>query len=218
MKRIVKYLLAVLLIFVPFFAWARISYLAEEDKIEIKNPEQAQAFYAELKGKPDVYKFTIDNEIAYYVGLWVPKIDGVDKDYAFKIHKTDGKNKLITDLSGKNRVWAILYEPFTNDYYWHGPEIRSEFEPGKYKIKVYSPDNLGKYVLAFGEKEQFWGKDLLWSITVLPKIKHDYLGKSYLSLLANRTGWLLLGATLILTGITIVIVWLVKFFWKRNQI
>lgn len=216
MKKTTKYLLILLLMLIPCFAFARIPKLVTENKVQIENPDIPQAFYAELKGKPDNYEFSFDKKSPYYIGLLVPKIDGADKDYSFKLSKTNKEKKLIAKLSGKNKVWSILSEPFTGDIYFQGPEIRGEFEPGKYKIKVKSPDNKGKYILAIGEKKQFLNKNIIAKIKILPKIKHDYLGKSYFSIITNGLGLFLLGAVLILTGIIIITLWLLKFFKTKN--
>ncbi len=215
MKKILKYIIFLLLCFIPYTTFAHIPRLVSENKVQVQNPDISQAFYAELKGKPDVYYFSFDKRSPYYIGLLAPKIDGIDKDYTFEIYNESDNNKLIAKLSGKDRVWSEFYEPFAGDFYWQGPEIRGEFEPGKYKVKVFSPDNKGKYVIAIGEKEQFLGKDIIDTIKVLPKLKHDYFGKSYFSVFANRVGLFLLGTILILTGIIVLIVWLVRLNRKQ---
>lgn len=214
MKKILNYIFVLSLFFTPYITFAHVPRLVDKNKVRVQNPDVSQAFYAELKGESDVYEFSFDTKSSYYIGLLVPMIDEIDKDYTFELAKTDGDKKVIATLSGKDKIWTEFYEPFAGDMYFQGPEIRGELEPGKYKVKIYSPDNKGKYVIAIGEKEQFLGKDIADTMKVLPKLKHDYFGKSYFSVLINRVGLFLLGIVLILASVIIFAVWLIRL--KRN--
>jgi len=110
-----------------------------------------------------------------YVGILVPDLEGIDKDVSVEISREDlhieetpvqeqEEEEVPILLNGLEYEWTRLYEPFAGDWYWEGPEFRGnppeeelpqgvKVDEGTYTLKVFSPDNEGKYVLVVGERE-----------------------------------------------------------------
>jgi hypothetical protein len=142
--------------------------------IKIEDPEMSKAYYGELSGAPAIYTINSSKPFELYLNLLVPEIEGEKTDKSAEIMK-DGK--VSEGIDGLNYFWFDWYEPFGDDYYRKGPEIDTRAEAGIYYIKVYSPDNLGKYVLAVGKIEKFSIGETLQTLKTLPTLKKDYFGK-----------------------------------------
>ena len=199
MKKTFLLIIALLFFFVPC-AFAHQPRLVEnEDYIVVQNPEISQAFYAELKGKPQTYEINSDKDFVLYANILVPDISGIEKNVSFEIYKTEAKKNdlLLRRLDGENFEWTSYYEEFAGDNYFKGPEFKEDVVSGKYLIKVSSPDNLGKYVLAIGDIESFTPKETLKTIKDLPKLK-KYFDKSPLLMFCNLIGLFLLAALAVL--------------------
>ena len=140
----------------------------DQERITINKPEISKAFYGELKGGPITYK--IDSKVPFklYVGLLVPDLKGVEKDISAKIYFN---NRLLFALNGQPFKWKPFYEEFGGDNYYSGPERTIKAAAGSYLIKVFSPDNKGKYVLAVGDKESFPPGEIFHTLIVLPQLK-----------------------------------------------
>lgn len=180
------------------------------EMIEVSEPEISKAYYGELAGKPAVYKISSAKPFQLYVGLLVPDMPGIETDISAEISK-DGE--LLNNLYGPDFFWMNFYEPFADDYYLEGPEFDSRVEAGSYIIKVHSPDNAGKYVLAIGKKERFGFSDTIDALGVLPKVKKEFFGKSPYTAYNNYFGL----TVLIFLAITAILIYLAIAFYKRRQ-
>ena len=143
--------------------------------VEISNPEISQAFYDELTGAPRNYFITSDKDFVLYINILVPEIANRNGRYSANVFliKSDGTEEKIATINGSTPNWSEYYESYGRDYYLKGPELESQLLAGKYKIEIFSVDNLGKYVLAVGKTESYDLKSLLniyWQIPTL-KIK-----------------------------------------------
>lgn len=142
--------------------------------LKIENPEVSQAFYGELKENPEYYSIEQENYFGLYVQILVPDTKGIEKDISVEITKN---NNPFYKLYGANYSWQPFYEEFAGDNYFGGPELfwdsssGPNAEPGNYIIKVFSPDNKGKYVLVVGKKESFPPKEMLNTLVSMPKLK-----------------------------------------------
>jgi len=198
---------------------------------QIENPEVSQAFYGQLKGKPDYYQIKSDGPFSFYVGILVPDLQGIGKDVSGEITKghEHEKGEMLFFLNGLDHEWTYYYEEFGGDSYYKGPELRRnpdeqglprgvDVDEGTYTIKVFSPDNEGKYVLVVGEREEFPLNEIIKTLFVLPTLKVQFFGKSPWTAYFNLIGLFLLISVLVIVGIVVVVVVLVKRDRKKRKI
>lgn len=158
-------------------AWAHQPNLVflQKGEIEITNPEVSQAFYDELAETPKNYYILSDKDFDLYINLLVPEISNRNGRYSANVFlvKQDNSEEKIAEIKADSVEWQEFYEPFGRDYYLKGPEFENKVSAGKYKIEVFSPENLGKYVLVVGKNEKFDAIGILnvfWQVPFL-KIK-----------------------------------------------
>jgi hypothetical protein len=217
------------ILFIPILVLAHQPRLAESNFIEVQNPEISQAFYGKLEGEPVYYKIESSEPFNLYVGILVPDVPNIDKDVSAEIYiEKDGQKELLALLDGLNHNWPAYYEEFAGDDYFWGPEFEAEnagefipkgkrVEAGIYLVKVFSPDNQGKYVFVVGEKEEFPASEIINTIKVLPKLKSDFFGKSAWSAFFNRIGFYLIIPLAIVIILALVILIIIKKI-KRKKI
>jgi len=226
MKKIISLAIISLFLMSINIASAHQPKLINNDAIFVKNPEVSQAFYAELKGNSHLYTIESETSFKLYVGLLVPDIHGVEKDFSALISKEENDDFEVL-LDGNTHEWTPYYEEHAGDDYFTGPALQAEdsdpalhpkgleVEAGKYTIKVFSPDNLGKYVLVVGDQESFPLKEIVKTIIEIPKIK-SYFNKSPFSAFSTPTtiGFLLI-TILSFTAIIGIALWLIRRFYKN---
>jgi hypothetical protein len=185
-----KIFVVVFLIFSLCIAHAHQPRLVSESFNEVRDPEISQAFYAELKGKPDVYRIESDMPFVLYIGILVPDLEGIDRDVSAEITlEPYGEHEHeIVLLNSSSVEWTQYYEEFAGDSYYKGPEFEQEVGPGIYEIRVSSPDNYGKYVLVVGRKEVFTLGDTIDTILTLPGLKQDFFEKPFYTAYFNLIG------------------------------
>ena len=158
----------------------RLIYSKEGD-IKISSPEFSQAFYDELAGAPRDYFITSDKEFDLYLNLLAPEFTNPKGRYSVNVVVINSEQeKVIYSLDGFSTKWEEFYEPFGRDYYLKGPELDKTFPAGKYKVEVFSKDNLGKYVLAVGKQEVFSLPESLNIFWQLPLLKINFFKTSVL--------------------------------------
>lgn len=197
MPRKISLFIFLLLLSLPVIVFAHQPRLVDGNFTNVENPEISQAFYGELKGEPAYYKIESAETFNLYIGILVPDISNIDKDVSAEIYfEKDEGEELLAVLDGLNHEWFGYYEEFGGDNYFWGPEFKSEnafvkgvkVEAGTYLVKVFSPDNQGKYVFVIGEKEEFPFNEILNTIKVLPELKSGFFEKSLWSAFFNRIG------------------------------
>ena len=174
---------------VPVLASAHQPRIVGSGLTDIANPEVSQAFYGELMGAPADFRIRSDRDFTLYVGLLVPDIPGVRKDISAAIYRvTDGTSEPLALLDGGNFVWAPFYEEFAGDNYLWGPEYKADdsvtgkelkgrpVPAGEYRIRVFSPSNLGKYTLVTGYVETFPFSEIVNASIVVPRLKAQFFG------------------------------------------
>lgn len=201
-------------------AYAHQPRIVDNEITKVENPEISQAFYGELKGRSHFYEINSDNEFELYLGILVPDIDNIDKDISFIVYKG---GDILWGFDGLQHDWTYFWEKFAGDGYFDGPELRSNdkseyprgvmVNSGTYQIEVYSPDNIGKYVLAVGTIESFPFPEIVNTIKTLPKLKSDFFEKSALTAFSNRIGIFIFGPIIII----IVIIGGVIYFLRRKK-
>lgn len=212
--------------------------IVSDELAQVQNPEVSQAFYGQLKGKPDYYKINSEQPFRLYVGILVPDLEAIGKDVSVEItkehehraeeaeHKHEEEEIRIL-LNGLDHEWTRWYEPFGGDWYYEGPELRSnppeeelpqgvEVGEGTYTIKVFSPHNEGKYVLAVGEREEFPLNEIVSTLFVLPRLKAEFFERSPLTAYFNLIGLFMAVSIGILIAIIVGVVMIVKRVRKKG--
>ncbi|UCG95486.1 MAG: hypothetical protein JSV92_00320 [archaeon] len=192
--------------------------IVSEDVTMIRNPEISQAFYGELKGRHDHYNIIEDQGFNLYVSILVPDLLGIGKDVSVGIEPIDDiDNNFIYFLNGSDFEWEHYYEEFGGDWYYGGPDVEAKLGPGGYDIHVMSPDNLGKYVLVVGKKEEFPLDEFLNTIVTLPRLKSEFFEKSPFEAYFNLIGVFLLVIILIIIALAYGVYRLLKKFRKSKK-
>lgn len=220
-----KYILAIVLIFFGLMIVSK-EASAHQPRIvpidaavmQVNNPEVSQAFYGELRNRPQFFEINSDKDFTFYINILLPKIPDIDKNITLAIYRGEGDSATIIDsLNGVNYGWKEFYEPFGNDYYWQGPEFKKQVQPGKYIILVSNPKNEGKYSLAIGEQEKFPPKEILNTIYLMPTLQKDFFGKPLYMAFYNFVGLFIGLVILVVVGIPIVIIFLIKMVQKKKD-
>lgn len=187
MKKILCLFIALMFMFSS--ALAHQPVIVESEVIQIEKPEISRAFYDELEGRPCSYFIDSEKEFDLYLNLLVPKNTNPEGRYSAHVYRIkDGKRELLAEIDGEAAVWKEFYEPFGGDTYLKGPEYKRLVPAGRYEIEVYSRDNLGKYVLAVGEKEAFGFKEIVKVYADVPRLKSEFFGSSPLTFLWTPFG------------------------------
>lgn len=179
-------LLLLSLALVPTSASAHQPRIVDSRLTVVEAPDVSKAYYAQLKGEPDVYTIEATEPFGLYVGVLVPDIEGQLKDVSAVILK-DGTEVAVLD--GKTFTWEKFFEPFGYDSYWKGPEYKGQGEAGTYTIRVWSDMNNSKYSLAVGEKEVFDFKETVNALRLIPQLKENYFNVSPMTFIFSPLGW-----------------------------
>ena len=238
MKKAVFLVVPVCLFLVVGRAWCHQPRIVTEGITEVENPEVSQAFYGELEGDPAYYRIESEDAFKLYVGILVPDLEEIDKDVSVEItkehvHAEEGpeheEEEMHILLNGTEHQWTRWYEPFGGDWYWEGPELRSNppeeelpegvrVSEGAYTLKVFSVDNEGKYVLAVGEREEFPLSEVVQALFVLPKLKAEFFERSAWTGYFNLVGLFLLIGIGVVVGIVVAVVLLTKHALRKRGI
>jgi len=165
--------------------------IVENNQTQINNPEVSQAFYGELKGSPAEFTLNSQKPFKLYNGLLLPDIPNIKKDISAEIFRVkDGKTESIAVLDGSHFTWTPYFEEFAGDNYFWGPEYKAVdsvrgkeligrlVPAGDYRIRVFSPSNIGKYTLVTGFLEVFPFAEIVNATIVVPRLKAQFFGYS----------------------------------------
>jgi dipeptidase E len=173
--------------------WAlqpRIIY-SSTGNIQVNNFETAQAFYDELKGSPRDYFITSDKNFDLDINIWLPAVANPNGRYSYSVFSLAGdKEQELSSFNGQAFEWKESYDTFTRDYYFKTSEAGTKIplSAGKYKIKIFSKDNRGKYVLAVGAKQAYDLKSVLNLYWQIPFLKITFLKTSVLQFFLTPLG------------------------------
>ena len=228
-----KLMFIFILLIIPMIISHQPRVISNTDEIiQIEDPEISKAYYAELTGKPDYYQIKSDKPFKLYLGILVPAIPNIDKDVSAEIslikkhghekdeeHFHEDEKELLYLLDGLNSNWTYFYEEYAGDEYYSGPELREGNEivyhpqglrvrERIYEIKIFSPDNRGKYILAVGQIEKFPLNEIAKTVFTMPQLK-KYFEKS--PLLAFQSPFMIgyLVITLIIIFVPIIILYFI---------
>jgi len=192
-------LMAVVLV-CPCIAWAHQPRIVKPNSgpVTVEQPEVSKAYYGELRGRPQLFEISSETPFVLYVNVLVPKIPDIEKNVSAAIYSG---GKQVAALNGVRFKWAVFHEPFAGDDYYKGPEFSKRVEAGTYSVKVFSPINRGKYVLAIGEKEEFPFGEAMRAFAAVVRLKSDFFGKSPLSILTSYMGASAAAVVVVIAGI-----------------
>ncbi len=160
-----------------------------DNPVPISNPGVSQAFYGDLKGSPQYYEIKLDSPLDFYFGVLVPDVPGIGKNVsAGLIIENSPKSSYAAFLDASRSDWNIFYEEFAGDNYFFGPDTTINLPAGNYLIKVFNPDNVGKYVLVVGKEEVFPPSEWLSAAIKLPLLKTQFFEKPIWSLWEGKIG------------------------------
>lgn len=224
MKKIFFILIISIFVSLPsdkIFAHKPVLVWQEKGDIQINNTEISQAFYDELKGEPRDYFINSEKDFNLYINLLVPELTNRDGRYSADIFLlTADEEEKIDSINGTDFEWEEEYEPFGREYYFKGPEIEKQLLAGKYKISVFSEDNLGKYVLVVGKKEVFDLRSVLNVYWQIPLLKIQFFKSDILQFFLTPFGIAgigIIGGFLIFLALIYYLVGVVRQTIKHNQ-
>jgi hypothetical protein len=169
----------------------------------VQKPEESQAFYAQLKWKPDFYKIYSDTNFLLYLSITVPAISSSDKDYWIIIK--DSLWNVIDNIDSNNLKWTKFYEKFAWDLYYQWPWFEKSVNSWTYYIQIYSSDNMWKYALAIWKLEIWPIKETLNTFKSLPALKSYFFEKSVFTMFFNYI-WVWLFAIILFIISTIILI------------
>jgi hypothetical protein len=178
-------------------------FIRDATRIDVRDPEVSKAYYGELHGEPAVYRIRASGFFELYVNILAPDMPGARTDFVVEVFK-DGV--LFEVLDSTQVDWPSFYEPYGGDSYFKGPALREVVGPGSYEVRVSNPGNLGKYVLAIGELEEFPPDKALHALIAIPTIKKGFFGKSPWTALDSRVGLFFLAALAVVAAAIAMIV------------
>ncbi len=195
---------------------AHLPRLITEDRVvEVKNPENSQAFYGQLTGSKDIYEIHADAGFLLYVSLLVPDLPDISTDISARIIQVKSDTtEILSFLEGENHHWENFYEPFAGDRYLEGPEFEKRVPAGLYRIEIFNPSLTGKYVLSVGKQEVFTMSEMLHTIRTLPALKRDFFEKSPLTAYLNLMGLFMLIAAVLLA---VPLYFAIRLVFRKTQ-
>ena len=147
---------------------------------EIEEPEISKAIYSTLTGDPHYYRIESATDFNFYAGILAAKIGecALESKFSFEVLNSDFDAIYLAD--GENFTWAPWYEEYGKQWYWNGPEVGENFlsneifKAGVYYIKVFNSSNVGQYVIAVGDIEQFSFTDIVGLIFSMGDIEDEF--------------------------------------------
>ncbi len=193
----------------------------QKGNINISNPEISQAFYDELKGSARDYFIDSKKDFQLNINVVVPNPENRDGKYSIKVFSINGdKENQVALVDGTLIEWEPYYEKVDRDYFLKGPELIQQFPAGKYKIEIYSNDNLGKYILFVEGKELITFLSVLNNYWQLPFLKATFFKTSVLEFFFTPfgiAGIVLFGGLLIFLALIYYLIGVAKKIIKHNQ-
>ena len=213
MNRVVSYILNFLFVVLAGGAtFYQINIVpSQQETIQVKNPQTSQAFYDELQGKPKIYFIDFIEASDLDLNLSVPAT-GADRTISYFadifLLSDIAESEKVASIGGSVLDWQESYDPLIREYYYRGSDLSQQLPAGKYRVEVYSTDNLGKYILQIGQEKP---DDILSFLNIywqLPFLKLTYFKTSVLQFFL--TPFAIIGVGLL--GILLVLLALLYYF------
>ena len=128
-----------------------------KDVVTIEDPTLSQAFYGAMQGFPHTYEIRATEPFHLFTKILIPDLEGSGNNISgiiIKEPENGGRVTEVTRLRAKDATWESKYEPFGGDSYRNGPVFEKDLDAGTYRIEVHTPDNVEKYVLVVGTREE----------------------------------------------------------------
>lgn len=211
-----KYLVAVLFLVVPIFAFAfNPIFSATAVPYEVltidSRIEQQNEYLGELSGYPHMYEFTLGTEAVLVLKL----AQKADEDTAplrlsLIVVKENTNNAGVAEVGRQtaksDTAWTERRDSALALTLLEGEEFVENLTPGTYRVEVSTPDNYGKYLLTVGDDPQSSGYfKLLGDIRTI----QAFFGLPFLAIFLSSAVYYPLGIILLLVGI--------YFTWRNRQ-
>lgn len=124
--------------------------------IPIDDITRSRMLYGDLDNFPHTYEFSVTKPTALYAQVLVPDIASAKNTVsAIIIRLPDGRGRVteVARLEAKDAMWTREFEPWVGDSYRSGSMFEKEIGPGTYRIEVHTPDNVEKYALRVGTRD-----------------------------------------------------------------
>lgn len=212
-----KYLLAASLLFIgtaPAFAFSpQITEIARPYEV-VTIDEQAvhtQEYLGELTGFPIMYEVTSDEPFTLQAQVR-QRYRSKSEPVAFSLIaiKQDERGGGVTEvarLRPDSSDWQRVPDSLLGFSLWEGSNVSVAVEPGTYQIEVSTPENIGKYLLSFGNEDS---DDGYFASLAGVKRTQQFFGFSLFRLLASSLVYYPLGVIL---GLLII-----QRMWKSRQL
>jgi hypothetical protein len=152
--------LSLAILALPLLAKAHQPYMVNQESLldieKVDDPALSQAFYGDLDGFPHTYEIRAEEPFTLSMQILQPDLESSLNNISGIIIKEGAKRGRVIEvarLSAKNARWESDFSAYTGDSYRQGPALTKELDPGVYRIEVNTPDNLEKYVLLLGTRE-----------------------------------------------------------------
>jgi len=145
-----------------FFAGTAHAYVPQvvvqeslHDITVIDDPELSQAFFGELQDFPHTYEIRADKSFTLYTQIRVPELESSKNNVSGIIIKEQKKGRVeeVARFLALDAQWAVHKDTLIGEEYREGAQFEKELGPGVYRLEVHTPDNLEKYILRVGKKE-----------------------------------------------------------------
>jgi hypothetical protein len=157
-----KYLLAASLLFVgaaPTFAFTpEITEITRPYEIVTidKQAVRTKDYLGELAGFPVMYEVTSDEPFILQARVQQLYQSGSEPAAFYHIpikqNQRRGRVTEVARLRPDPSDWQRVKDSQLGFSLWEGTALLAEVEPGTYRIEVSTPENLGKYLLSFGNE------------------------------------------------------------------
>ena len=129
---------------------------SETDMVVVEDIDLQQTFHGALEDFPHTYEISSGEPFVLKAEVLVPDIDSSQNIFSGIIIKLPEKSGRVTEIDrmlAEEGVWESRFNSLSGDTYRHGPSFEEEVEKGTYRIQIYTPDNIGKYALTIGSRE-----------------------------------------------------------------
>jgi len=212
-----KYLFAAGLLFfaaAPTFAFSpEITEVTRPYEV-ITIDEQAvrtQDYLGELTGFPVMYEVTSDEPFTLHAQVRQRYRSGLEP-IAFSLIaiKQDDRGGGVTEvarLRPDSSDWRRAKDSKLGFSLWEAPVLSAAVAPGTYRIEVSTPENLGKYLLSFGDEDAADG--YFASLTGVKRTQ-EFFGFSFFRLLSSSYVYYPLGV--------IFVLFVIQRVWKYRKL
>ncbi len=141
-------------------AYAYVPVLVTQESLStistIEDPTLLQGFYGELTGFPHTFEIRAENAFLLRVEVNAPDLPKNTNTLSGIIIKEQKRGRVeeVTRMEGKSASWEVVEDGLSGANYRTGTTFEKELDSGVYRIEVHTPDNLEKYMLMVGTRDE----------------------------------------------------------------